>query len=146
MADNNEETDAQEQGGRPTTRNRRNYRPSGNTMGTFNGIMPEIGGTLVLQAETHIRSRVTVNKFKDMLGIYIVKNFKESVYVINALKEGTDPIIQFNKDNRPADPTTAPAHGSIEEMILKEEVKEYVMRLCLVKEGVNKVYELVWGQ
>ena len=44
------------------------------------------------------------------------------------------------------EPSAKPEAGLVDEMILLEEVKDYVARVHAVNTNINKVYALVWGQ
>ena len=99
MAENNNEPQ-QHQAGLPQQRNEWVMRnPRNNNQGTytrtdrdFEGLTPEIGGVLTLPAETYIAKRVEYTKFRELLTNYLVKNFKESMEVANAIKTLRDPL------------------------------------------------------
>ena len=57
-----------------------------------------------------------------------------------------DPVQAFNDKHRPEEPATKPESGSIDEMIMKEVVKDYVIRLKVVQANVTKMYAIIWGQ
>ena len=41
----------------------------------FKGMTPELGGVLVLPAETYVQARVTFTKFQELLSTYLMKAF-----------------------------------------------------------------------
>ena len=66
--------------------------------------------------------------------------------VANAVKTLNDTVTIFEELNAPDVTKIPPALGSIEEMILKEEVKDYVQRKRMLKATVTKLYAIIWGQ
>ena len=112
----------------------------------FDGATKEIGGVLCLPAETHIKARVGYNKFRDLLRTYIAKHFRDAVEIANAVQTLVDPVQAFNDKHRPEEPIKKPESGSIDEMIMREVVKDYVIRLKGVQANVTKMYAIIWGQ
>ena len=55
---------------------------------------------------------------------YLLKNFKESMEVANAIKTLRDPLDILEKLNEPEMGSKQLEKGSVEEMILKKEVKD----------------------
>ena len=54
-------------------------------------------------------------------------------------------MVEYDKKYSPK-MTVKPEAGSIEEMILREEVKEYVSRKRNMMANVNKIFAIIWGQ
>ena len=52
---------------------------------------------------------------------------------MSPLKIKKDPVKEFNKKHRPESPDVVLAAGSVEEMILKEEVRNFILRLRALK-------------
>lgn len=113
----------------------------------FAGATPEIGGILCVPAETHLNKRVGFVRFKDLLATYIVKSMKDGVLIVTALDKNLDPVAEFDRNFRERmSKGTAPTAGTIEDMILREEVKEFVTRKRGLEMNITKIFALVWGQ
>ena len=70
---------------------------------------------------------------------------KDPFEIVQALIKNTDPVEEYEK--KYAQMIVAkPEAGSIEEMILQEEVKEYVLRKRNMMANVNKIFAIIWGQ
>ena len=70
---------------------------------------------------------------------------KDPVEIVQALIKNTDPVEEYEKKYAPM-MVAKPEARSIEEMILREEVKEYVSRKRNMMANVNKIFAIIWGQ
>ena len=63
----------------------------------------------------------------------------------NSVKDGSDPMSEFeDRYNPEAKKKIKPV--SIDELILKEKVKEYIIRRRNIENNIIKLYSLIWGQ
>ena len=98
-----------------------------------------------MEIEGKATRKVTYKIFKDILENYLIKHMKESIEIVDAVTNYTDPVAEYEKKFKPKTDKVLTA-GLIEEMLLYKEVKIYVARKCNMQENVNKLYELIWGQ
>ena len=112
--------------------NFRNYKTSNhqaylNVDKTFEGVTPEIGGVLGLPTEGYMTKRVTFEKFQELMITYAVKKYTEaaSTEISEAIRDLKDPVNLYVTNKMPKIDAKI-EKGSVEEMILKEEVREFV--------------------
>lgn len=93
----------------------------------FEGMTPKIGGILCLPGEGYLQKRVAFENFQELLQTYILKTFGEgaSPVMLSAIQALNDPLAAFIAEESP-DTSEMPTAGSVEEMILKEEIREFV--------------------
>ena len=118
----------------------------------FVGQTPAIGGVLALQGETHVQKRVTFDRFRELLCNYIAIELQEADNITCLVQDFKDPIQEFEKD-KPKMPTNDEGKekelkdlSPIDQMILKEEVKNYSTSVKLIKTNIQRVYGMIWGQ
>ena len=129
----------------PTRAPRRPNTAFASTPRDFEGVTPKIGGVLALRSE-NMTKKVNYDIFCEKLGIYIMNEFKGGENVVEATKnQAIDIISSFEKENKPVELTEDEKKSIIDVEIKKEEIKEYVKDLKLVKSNLKKIYNLVYG-
>ena len=75
-----------------------------------------------------------------------MNEFKGGENVVEVTKNHTiDIISSFESNNKPVELTDEEKKSTIDVEIKKEEIKEYVKDLKLIKSNLNKIYNLVYG-
>ena len=140
------EADASPASRRNTPRNsRRPYTTFTSTPRDFEGVTPKIGGVLALRSENMLQ-KVSYDIFCEKLGVYIMNEFKGGENVVEITKDHTiDIISSFESNNKPTELTDEEKKSTIDVEIKKEEIKEYVKDLKLIKSNLNKIYNLIYG-
>ena len=111
----------------------------------FKGATPKIGGILDLRNE-NMTHKVNYDIFFEKLGIYIMNDFKGGENVVEITKnQDTDIISSFQTMNKPVELTEDERLSTIDVEIKKEEIKEYVKDLKLIKTNLKKIYNLMYG-
>ena len=139
-----------------SSKRRSNFRNYNKTMNhqaylnankTFEGVTPEIGGVLGLPTEGYMTKRVTFEKFQELMVTYAVKKYTEaaSTEISEAIRDLKDPVNLYVTNKMPKIDAKI-EKGSVEKMILKEEVREFVRVKNMVISSVNKLFALIWGQ
>ena len=129
----------------PTRGPRRPNTAFANTPKDFEGVTPKIGGILALRSE-NMTKKVNFDIFCEKLGIYVMNEFKGGENVVEVTKrQTTDIISSFEKENKPIELTNEEKNNTIDVEIKKEEIKEYVKDLKLIKSNLKKIYNLVYG-
>ena len=107
---------------------------------------------LALQGETHVQKRVSYDKFRDLLCNYVATELNEANNVTCLIRNLEDPVEIFEK-NKPK--MEKKVDGSdkklsdlteIDQMILKENVKNYTTGLKNIKTNSQRIFGLIWGQ
>ena len=76
----------------------------------------------------------------------MMNEFKGGENVVEVTKNQTIDIISFFQlNNKPAELTDEEKKSTIDVEIKKEEIKEYVKDLKLIKSNLYKIYNLVYG-
>ena len=101
----------------------------------------ESGWTRV-RVETHIKSTVGFFVFKDLLSNYVVKKYPNTLAVANNIKDGSNPMNEFKEMCKPEAKTKIEL-GSVDELILKEQMKDYIVRSMNIENNIIKVYTLI---
>ena len=124
-----------------------NHQAHLNADKTFEGVTPEIGGVLGLPTEGYMTKRVTFEKFQELMITYAVKKYTEaaSTEISEAIRDLKDPVNLYVTNKMPKIDAKI-EKDSVEEMILKEEVREFVRVKNMVISSVNKLFALIWGQ
>ena len=147
--DKNDGVSNQEKSGhfRRKFRNNRVGQAYGNADKYFEGVTSEIGGVLGLSTENYVNKKVNFDKFQELLITYVIKKYSEAATteISEAIRELKNPV-ELYVDRKMPKMDTKIESGSIEEMILKEEIREYVRTKNLVMSCVTKLYALIWGQ
>ena len=123
-----------------------NYTSLSTMNSYFAGTTPEKGEVLWLTAETHVTKRLGYTKFRYILSNYVVKNMRDSVEIVYTLHNQKDPVTECVNKYAPKLLGDNPAKVLIEEMILKEDIKEYVVRKRNILSNLNMISSLVWGK
>jgi len=111
----------------------------------FVGTSPKIGGIICLPAETHIVAKVSYTRFKELMAVYVVKNYRDTVEIAVAIRNGNDPLAEFDVNFKP-DPYLKVQAGTVDELILRETVKDYLQRRRNIESNLTKMFSLIWGQ
>ena len=122
----------------PTRTPRRPNTASTNTPRDFKGAMPKIGGILALRSE-NMTNKVNYDIFCEKLGVYIMNEFKGGENVVEVTKNyAVDIISSFDTNNKPVELSEAEKKSTIDVEIKKEEIKDYVKDLKLIKSNLKK--------
>ena len=65
--------------------------------------------------------------FNDLLRNYVVKKYPDMLEVANIIKDGSDAMNEFEERYKPKTNTKIEP-GSVDELILKDQVKHYIFR------------------
>ena len=139
-------TRGQSQGNRNQSRNQPN-RPVAvdTTSKSFNGEEPNVGAVLGLKIEK-IDAKVTYDVFREKMCNYIGRKISDGDLIVCLVRDYTDPIKEFEADNKPKALTDDEADDPTEKAIHNEMVKLYVKQHALIRSNIKKVYALIWGQ
>ena len=131
-------------GGRPVRASNR-IGPVSSTPRDFEGATPLVGGILGLRSENMIK-KVNYDQFCEKLYIYIVNNFKNGDAIVEVTRNCSATIIDdFIVTHKPKELSDEDKKSDIEVEIKREEIKEFVKGLSLVKSNLKKLYSLVYG-
>ena len=131
-------------GGRPARVSNRTG-PVSSTPRDFEGATPLVGGILGLRSENMIK-KVNYDQFCEKLYTYIVNNFKNGDAIVEVTRNCSAPIIDdFIVTHKPKELSDEDKKSDIEVEIKREEIKEFVKGLSLVKSNLKKLYTLVYG-
>ena len=129
----------------PTRTPMRPNTASTNTPRDFEGAMPKIGDILALRSE-NMTNKVNYDIFCEKLGVYIMNEFKGGENVVEVTKNyAIDIISSFETNNKTVELSEAEKKSTIDVEIKKEEIKDYVKNLKLIKSNLKKIYNLVYG-
>ena len=129
----------------PTRTPRRPNTVSTNTPRDFEGVTPKIGGILALRSE-NMTKKVNYDIFCEKLGVYSMNEFKGGENVVGVTRNhAIDIISSFQTNNKPVELSEEEKKSTIDVEIKKEEIKEYVKDLKLIKSNLKKIYNLVYG-
>ena len=104
----------------------------------FQGATPKIGGILALRSE-NMTNKVNYNSFCEKLKIFIMNEFKGGKNVVEVTQNPSIDIISFfENDNKPEELTEEEKKSTIDREIKKEEIKDYVKDLKLMKSNLKK--------
>ena len=105
-----------------------------------------------LQGETHVQKRVTFDRYRELLCNHIATELQEANNITCLVRDFKDPMEEFKKQ-KPTMPTNDDGSikdmnelSAIDQMILKEEVKIFSTSLKLIKNNIQRVYGIIWGQ
>ena len=130
---------------RPTRFNNRYGNITGTTHRDFAGDTPKIGGILGLRSE-NVTKKINYDLFCEKLGTYIMTEFKNGDAVFQITKEhSADVLAIFITNNKPNGLTDEEKQDSVNVEIHKEEIKEYVKELKILKSNLKKLYSLIYG-
>ena len=65
--------------------------------------------------------------------------------VANSIKDERNPMSEFEERYKPESKTKIEP-GSVEKLILKDKVKDHIIRKISIENNITKVYTLIWGQ
>ena len=127
------------------TRFPRNDSRNNTSTRDFEGTTPKIGGVLGLRSE-NVTKKIAFDVFCEKVGIYIMKEFNNGENVIEVLQHpDTKVVTDFQNNNKPKELTEEEKESTIDTEIEKEEIKEYVKDLKLIKSNLKKLYALIYG-
>lgn len=127
------------------TRHPRNDFRQSNSSRNFQGATPKIGGVLGLRSE-NVTEKVAFDVFCEKVSIYVMTEFKNGENVVEVLKDHDTKVIDdFQKGNKPEELTEEEKKSTIDVEIKKEEIKEYVKDLELIKSNLKKLYTVIFG-
>jgi hypothetical protein len=111
----------------------------------FCGDTPAIGVILGLRTE-RIDKKTAFDNFREKLANYVLTNLKDAQDVIQLVEEQIDPRESFKKNNKPKPLTDEQKKDDIDVMIQTQYLKIYASREFAIKDNMNKIYGLFWGQ
>ena len=112
----------------------------------FMGTTPEIGVGACVPTKTHVIKCVGYIKFRDMFSNNVVNHTRDSVEMVYYIQHQKDLVTYCVNKCTPKLSGNRPEKSSVEEIILKEEIKEYIARKRNILSTVNKIFALVWGK
>ena len=90
--------------------------------------------------------KLNYDQFCEKLYTYIVNNFKNGDAIVEVTKNPSATIIEdFVEAHKPKELSDKDKKSDIEVDIKREEIKEFVKNLNLVKSNLKKLYSLVYG-
>ena len=129
----------------PSRASRRTNTSFTNTPKDFEGATPKIGGILALRNE-NVAKKINYDVFCEKLGVYVMNELKGGENVVEVTRnQERDIISSFETVNKPVELNEDEKKSAIEVEIKKEEIKEYVKDLKLVKSNFKKIYNLIYG-
>ena len=109
------------------------------------GATPKIRGALALHSK-NVTKKVNYDAFCGILGTYIMNKFKNGENIVEVTKNPeVDIITESANDNKPAELIDEKKTLPIGIDIKRNEVKDYVKGLKLLKSNLKKIYSLVYG-
>ena len=94
----------------------------------------------------NMTNKVNYDSFCEKLNIFIMNEFKGGENVVEVTQNPSIDIISFfENDNKPEELTEEEKKSTIDREIKKEEIKDYVKDLKLIKSNLKKVYNLIYG-
>ena len=144
------------QAGSSSSQNRhlfpRNTRPSNrmpsvhtSTNRCFEGVTPKLGAVLALCSE-NMNKKVSYDRFLEKLAIYVVNELKNGVSLVEVSKNPNAKTIEnFEKENKPKELRDEDKKSTVDIETHKEETKECVKDLKLLKSNLKKFYGIVFG-
>ena len=111
----------------------------------FCGNNPNIGAVLGLKTEK-IDKKVSFDVFREKLANYVLVNLKDAEDVMPLIEEQVDPRIDFRTNNKPASLTEEQKKDDVDVMIQSQYLKIFATREFAIKDSMNKVYGMLWGQ
>ena len=118
---------------------------TGTTHRDFAGNTPKIGRILGLCSE-NVTKKINYDLFCEKLGTYIMTEFKNGDAVFQITKEhSADVLAIFITNNKPNGLTDEEKQDSVSVEIHKEEIKEYVKELKILKSNLKKLHSLIYG-
>ena len=136
-------------GSRHRNQNRGNNRNNNVHMETedrnYEGDTPGVGGILALKTEK-ITKKLTFDAFREKLTTYVNKEFSHATDVVCIVKHLKDPNGTFDDKNKPTKLSDENQKSPIERMIQDQEIKQFVYKKQTLKNNINKIYAIVWGQ
>ena len=134
----------------PNPRNRNNPRRN-NNQGVpsnpigYEGECDKIGAVLALKTE-RFHKKVTYEVFIEKICNYVIKKYSNGADVKPLIMEGKDPIEIYERKHMPAPLPSDKKDDPILEAIMREEIKQYVVRKNNIRRNIQSTFGLIWGQ
>ena len=126
----NQSTNGTQRGTRPSNRT---PAAQSSTNRDFEGATPKLGAVLALRSE-NIHKKVNYDRFLEKLSIYVVNELKNGDSLVQVTKNPNEDTIEiFKKENKPNELSDEDKKSTVDIEIHKEEIKEYVKDLKLLK-------------
>ena len=123
----------------------RNVNQQSSTSRDFEGATPKLGAILALRSE-NITLKTNYDRFLEKLATCIVNELKDGDFIVEITKNPKVKIIEnFVHNNKPTELSDDEKEFTVDVEIHKEEIKEYVKDLKLMKGNLKKVYTIVFG-
>ena len=111
----------------------------------FEGATPKLGAVLALRSE-NTNKKVNYDRFLEKLAIYVVNELKNGDSLMEVTKNpNAKTIEEFQKENKPKELSNEDKKSTVDVEIHKEEIKDYVKDLKLLKSNLKKLYGIVFG-
>ena len=120
----------------------RNGTVQSSTKRDYEGATPKLGAILALRSE-NVTKKVNYDRFLEKLQIYIINELKNGDSIIEVTKKPKATIIE--KDQKPKELSDEAKQSTVDVEIHKEEIKDYVKDLKLLKANLKKVYGIIYG-
>ena len=111
----------------------------------YEGATPKIGGILTLRSE-NMTKKVSYDIFCEKLRIYVMNEFKNGEHIVEVTRDPSVDVLKSHNDKfKPKELTAKEKLSSIDVDIKREEVKDFVKDIKVIKTNLKKVYNLVYG-
>ena len=111
----------------------------------FEGATPKLGAVLALRNE-NVNKKMNYDRFLEKLAIYMVNELKNGDSIVEITTNPNAKIVEdFQKENKPEELSDEAKQSTVDVEIHKEEIKEYVKDLKLLKSNLKKLYGIVFG-
>ena len=111
----------------------------------FCGDTPAIVIVLGLRTE-RVTKKVPFDTFREKLANYVLTTLKNAEDVVELIEEQVDPRASFEENNKPQPLTDEQKEDDMDVMIQTQYLKIYATRKFEIKDNINKIYGLFWGQ
>ena len=129
---------------RNNTRRNNNHVTLSNPV-NYDGECDKVGGILALRVEK-FNKKLPYEQFIEKIVNYITKKYVDGADIKPLLTDGKDPVRAYENKNKPKPLPDEDKDDPVMDAILKEEVKQFVMRKNNIRRNIQSAYSLVWGQ
>jgi hypothetical protein len=146
----NQESQYQGSNGKDKNKEKKNDSKShqqhiGSNERNWQGAKTDIGVVLGLRTE-RLTYRRTFEVFKEKLVTYVLSEFTNAKDVLPVIKKMSDPMIDFKRNNAPAELSEEDKKKSMEQAMQDHRVKLYVAREMKLQDNMDKLYGIITGQ
>merc|ERR1712071_673998 len=112
---------------------------------SYEGECEKIGDILALKVEK-FNKKVSYEQFVEKITNYVTKKYIDGADIKLLLTEGKDPVKIYEEKNMTRSLTAEEQSDPVKDAILKEEIKQYVLRKNIIRRNIQATFSLVWGQ